>query len=72
MKLYNDDTLVSYLKKVTEEEKISQRKFAKMSGVPRSTVQRIAAGTNKLTLENAIKIAKGLGMEIVMVDREEE
>ena len=67
MKLYNDDTLVSYLKKVTKEEKISLRKFAKMSGIPYSTVQRIVTGTNKLTLENAIKIAEALDMKIVMV-----
>jgi plasmid maintenance system antidote protein VapI len=72
MKLYNDDVLVSYLKKVMKEEKISQRKFAKMSGVPRSTVQRFVTETNKLTLENAIKIAEALGMEIVMIDKEEE
>jgi plasmid maintenance system antidote protein VapI len=72
MKLYNDDVLVSYLKKVMKEEKISQRKFAKMSGVPRSTVQRIVTGENKLTLDNAIKIAEALGMEIVMIDKEEE
>lgn len=67
MKLYNDDTLVSYLKKVTKEEKISLRKFGKMSGIPYSTVQRIVTGTNKLTLENAIKIAEALDMKIVMV-----
>lgn len=72
MKLYNDDTLVSYLNKVMKEEKISQRKFAKMSGVPRSTVQRFVTGTNKLTLENAIKIAEGLGMDIAMVDKDEQ
>jgi plasmid maintenance system antidote protein VapI len=75
MKLYNDDTLVSYLKKVMKEEKISQRKFAKMSGVPRSTVQRIVTGENKLTLDNAIKIAKALGMKIELIsygiDKEE-
>ena len=69
MKLYNDGTLVSYLKKVMEEEGISLRKFAKMSGIPHATVHRIVTGVSKPTLENAIKIAEGLGMDIELIDK---
>lgn len=69
MKLYNDDTLVSYLKKVMKEEKISIRGFAKISGIPYSTLQRFTSGTSKMTLESAIKIAEGLGMKIELVHK---
>lgn len=72
MKLYNDGTLVSYLRDVMKDEKISIRKFAKMSGIPHATVHRIVTEENKLTLENAIKIAEALGMDICLIEDESE
>ena len=72
MTLYNDGTLVSYLKEVMEEEGISLRKFAKMSGIPHATVHRIVTGASKPTLENAIRIAEGLGMDICLIGEESE
>jgi len=61
------------LRQLRQQAHLSQRQLARASGVPQPTVSNIEAGKQGgLTLANAGKLARGLGVPVNALVHEEE
>lgn len=54
------------LEEITDRQ-LSQRRVAKLSGLPRRTVDRFLGGQSRIALDRAEAIVEGLGGRIVVV-----
>lgn len=52
------------LKDIIEKRELSYRKLEILTGIPKSTMMRIASGAVSPSMENMEKIAKGLKIRI--------
>lgn len=64
MKIIDESSFAQIMAAKRKELKISLRSLANTSGVPKSTLSLIERGKRGASLENAIKIANALRIEI--------
>ena len=63
------------IKKIRIAKKLTQEELAKISNVKLSTLQKVERkDVKKITLETALKLAKGLGIKVeeILVGKENE
>jgi transcriptional regulator with XRE-family HTH domain len=66
---YATDYIANALKAAREAEGLSQQKLSAKSGIPQSHISKIEAGAVDLRLSSLITLARVLGLEITLVDR---
>ncbi|MEA2080586.1 MAG: helix-turn-helix transcriptional regulator [Pseudomonadota bacterium] len=66
---YAIQPLTDALKAAREKKELSQRAFARKTGVPQSRLSRIENGYIDLRTSNLLEIARALGLEVMLVPR---
>jgi transcriptional regulator with XRE-family HTH domain len=66
-----DPTLAEVIKSKMESSGLSQYRIAKDSGVSSGVLNRFMSGERTVSLENADKLCKALGLKLVDVEKSE-
>lgn len=64
MKITNEEDFVAKMAAKRKELRLSIRALGASSGIPKSTLSLIERGERSISLDNAIKIAKALDIEV--------
>src|SRR5688572_24633273 len=63
-------TLISFIKKSREAQGLSQQLLASKVGIPQSHISKIERGSVNLKLTSFLEIARALGLEVMLVPRQ--
>lgn len=66
---YATEHLAGILKTARERQGISQRRLGELVGMPQAHISKIENGTVDLRVSSLVALARGLGLELVLVPR---